>query len=81
MEVGRILSLERLRERSLADDSRTPGRSQKKPSPTEESAPGLQAADSKPSGEFRSPINFAYLPSGRIQLNQDERNQLIDFFE
>ncbi len=26
-------------------------------------------------------INFEYVPSGRLNLNQDERQRLIDFFE
>ncbi|HSR70138.1 MAG TPA: hypothetical protein VLU25_19575 [Acidobacteriota bacterium] len=26
-------------------------------------------------------VNFEYVPSGRVQLNQQERQHLIDFFE
>lgn len=28
-----------------------------------------------------SVINFEYVPSGRLNLNQNERQRLIDFFE
>jgi hypothetical protein len=28
-----------------------------------------------------TPINFQYIPSGRIHLNEESRQHLIDFFE
>ncbi|HSR52409.1 MAG TPA: hypothetical protein VLV83_16400 [Acidobacteriota bacterium] len=32
-------------------------------------------------GDGQGVVNFEYVPSGRVRLNQEERQHLIDFFE
>lgn len=81
MEVGRLFSLEKLRERLPADGANGNGRPQPGSASDDPVYAGRTPAPAPPADAFTTSINFDYLPSGRIYLNQDARNQLIDFFE
>ncbi len=80
MDIGRPISIERISERLPSEETRGSVKSKKKGS-----AGGRPYTDSAPAAskvaEFLTPINFEYLPSGKIQLNREAREQIIDFFE
>jgi hypothetical protein len=79
MEIGRPISIERISERLPSDEAKS--------SAKRKGASGTRANDGPAPGkglkslEFFAPINFEYLPSGKIQLNREARERIIDFFE
>ncbi len=76
---GHVSQIFRSTERSPGFEARKG--SQAKPAPSKG-----DASPSRSSSAFQPPasdsvINFEYVPSGRLNLNQEERQRLIDFFE
>ena len=66
-------------ERQAATDTRrsTPGKAATKI----ERPDNPPASANTTAGRAGSAINFEYLPSGHLNLNQDERQNIIDFFQ
>lgn len=54
------------------------GREKARTEKTSEAAPSRVQANGKSRAGV---INFEYVPSGRLHLNQEERQLLIDFFQ
>jgi hypothetical protein len=47
----------------------------------EEDGAKVNGAAAGPSLSPLTPINFQYIPSGRIHLNEESRQHIIDFFQ
>ena len=81
MEIGRLINIERISGRLPSDQAKDNGKSRKKGDAGEEQEVSMEAKKAERATEYRAPINFEYLPSGRILLNREARKQVIDFFE
>ena len=81
MEIGRLISAERISERLPSDEAKENARSRKKSTSDNGHREAPAAVKSGRVEEFSTPINFEYLPSGKILLNREAREQIIDFFE
>lgn len=75
MEIGRLVNLERLSGRLPPEEQGAAGKTKKR----EGQSPEEGRTAERP--VFTAPINFEYLPSGKIQLNRKIRRQLVDLFE
>lgn len=79
MEIGRLVNLERLSGRLPPEEQGAAGKPKKREGGSHEADRGVKPAAERP--VFSAPINFEYLPSGKIQLNREIRRQLVDLFE
>lgn len=81
MEIGRLINVEKMLGQLPSDGAKGSAKGKKKESPVGEQNQSAQSAKSKGADGYSAPINFEYLPSGRILLNREARKQIIDFFE
>jgi hypothetical protein len=81
MEIGRLISVEKMSGQLPSDEAKGSAKAKKKESPMGEQNQERRTAKSGGGEGFSTPINFEYLPSGRILLNREARKQIIDFFE
>lgn len=80
MEISRLISVERISERLPSEEAKGGAKSKKKEA-SESRGNGQESVKKAGAREYALPINFEYLPSGKIQLNREAREQIIDFFE
>jgi hypothetical protein len=81
MEIGRLINVEKMSGQLPSDEAKGSAKAKKKESSVgEQSQSPKKAKFGGPEG-YSTPINFEYLPSGRIMLNREARKQIIDFFE
>ncbi|HRV08089.1 MAG TPA: hypothetical protein P5568_06420, partial [Acidobacteriota bacterium] len=81
MEFTRLINVERLSGR-LPPEQREGEKVRRKEETSEKSRPtSPQRTGGDDEAVFSAPINFEYLPSGKLQVNQEIKQQLIDLFE
>jgi hypothetical protein len=81
MEIGRLINVERISGRLPSDQAKANGKSRKRDDSGEGQEVSVEVKKDERASEYKAPINFEYLPSGRILLNREARKQVIDFFE
>jgi len=81
MEIGRLINVERITGKLPSDEARGNGKPKKKSSSEEGTEGSTPVAKNSRAAAYSTPINFEYLPSGKIHLNREAREQIIDFFE
>ncbi len=81
MEIGRLINVEKMSGQLPSDEAKGSAKTKKKESGVSEQNQNSKSAKSGGAEAFSAPINFEYLPSGRILLNREARKQIIDFFE
>jgi len=84
LEISRVLNLDRLSQKMSSDDSGSPAKSRKKNASVEVkdgTKKTVQTYSHTGRTEYSTTINFEYVPSGRIHMNREARNRIIDFFQ
>ncbi|MEJ2077020.1 MAG: hypothetical protein P8020_13245 [Acidobacteriota bacterium] len=81
MEIGRLINVEKMSGQLPSDGAKGSAKAKKKDSSAGEQHENPKTAESGGAEGYSTPINFEYLPSGRILLNREARKQIIDFFE
>ena len=85
LEISRVLSLDRLSQKMSSDDTRGPAKIKKKnavvPTNGSGNGTGLRTTAGSDKREYSSAINFEYVPSGKIHMNREARDRIVDFFQ
>ena len=84
LEISRVLSLDRLSQKMSSDDSRGTVKTKKKSetAPANGSGKGTTPVSRSSNKKvYSSTINFEYVPSGKIHMNREARNRIVDFFQ
>ncbi len=81
MEIVRLINVERISGRLPSDQDKAKSKDRKRDDSGDRQELSMEVKKDERASEYKAPINFEYLPSGRILLNRDARKQVIDFFE
>lgn len=85
LEINRVLGLDRLSQKMSSDDSGKPAKTKKKNIVATTNGFGNGTGPRTTAGsakrEYSTAINFEFVPSGKIHMNREARNRIIDFFQ